>query len=993
LDHLNSFMSTKEPVESLNHFEQVLKYWSVIETLNPQSVPKNNTLDDHVRLYVIKNENDLLPWHAEHKHQIIPLTERNRWIYTLYAGDPSLEDSFATLMKTFKSRAKAYAGVSKEVFSLFSVAVDHFGRLQSDSVIVSSYAWALGIVEAYGAESYVRLDGFHDAEEAIARELKDFLSTTFSSNSLVAPDTNSQRRQAPEIVEPVTMTQLFSLYDFMCDKLSLPRFKESRTLTVRAQLLSEESGYPESSGILNSFFLDDLTRLQEEAAAHNLSEAAKQYLTDKIDYDERVDIRQTSSAFMDVFAPAQYPKGCWPNKGGHPLVFSQQFAVNSFFKERTTEDGLFSVNGPPGTGKTTLLRDVIANIIVERACCLADFKAPGDAFKRTIVKKSDGKESLVYQLEKSLHGFEIVVASSNNAAVENITLEIPGIDAVDSSVLGDADYFKPWAERLLKEKAWGLIAARLGNKHNRDAFIKDFWLDVMVQEDSYVNLSKMIAEKQDDGKGFEGYLRAHSLTSITATSDDEGGDSQTTNQLKAWNDSVATFRNALEKENQLRQVRQDVYTIYKEMIPLKREIAAIERAMAGGVDQQTATELHDKLAEIRKAILDHEHKIPTDFDKNNVPDFLKQSRPHIETQEQSSPWMDAAWYQARVNVFLAALNLHRTFVLSNARIFRMNLKQFMFMLAGDGSLGDEAKHLWGTLFLLIPVISTTFASFARLFADMDKASLGWVLIDEAGQALPQAAIGSLWRAKRALLVGDPLQLEPVIILDEKIQMTMASFAHIAKKWVPGFNSAQELADRVGRLGTDVDDTWVGVPLRVHRRCDALMFQISNAMAYDNMMVFGTPKRAELTLPASQWFHVDSSYSKGNWIEEEGDILETLLTSLEKAAVDMKDVFLISPFTDVIYNTRGLKKRYGIKSGTIHSVQGKENQIVILVLGGRPQVLGARLWATRRPNLLNVAVTRAKRRLYVIGNKRLWSQLPNARVIARVLHDATLPELM
>jgi superfamily I DNA and/or RNA helicase len=210
------------------------------------------------------------------------------------------------------------------------------------------------------------------------------------------------------------------------------------------------------------------------------------------------------------------------------------------------------------------------------------------------------------------------------------------------------------------------------------------------------------------------------------------------------------------------------------------------------------------------------------------------------------------------------------------------------------------------------------------------------------------------------------------------------FIDIEKKWIPAFNSAQELADRVNRLGTDVNDTWVGVPLRVHRRCDALMFNISNTMAYDDMMVFGTPKRTELTLPVSQWFHVDSSYSKGNWIEEEGHILESLLESLTKADVDMKDVFLISPFTDVIYNTRTLKNKYGIKSGTIHAVQGKENQVVILVLGGRPQVLGARLWATRRPNLLNVAVTRAKRRLYVIGNKRLWSQLPNARVIAKVL---------
>ena len=981
-------MPTQKSTESINHYEQVLKYWSIIETLNPQGPPKGGAMDDYARAYVIKSETDLLPWHHEHAHQALAVTDKNKWAYTLYAGDASLEESFSTILKTFKSRAKPYAGISKEVFSLFSFTVDHFGRMQSDSMAISSYAWALGVIEACEADSYAQLDGFHDAEEAIARELKDFLSSTFSSHSLVASDTNADRRLTPEIVESVTTAQLFSLYDFMCDKLSLPRLKENPTLTVRAQLLSEESTYPESSGILNSFFLDDLTRLQEEATAHNLSEAAKQYLSDAVDYDQRVDIRQTSSAFMDAFDPVNYPRGCWPNKGGHPLVFSQQFAVNSFFKERTHNDGLFSVNGPPGTGKTTLLRDVIANIIVERACCLAEFKAPADAFNRTIVKKSDGKESLVYQLEKSLHGFEIVVASSNNAAVENITLEIPGIDAVDPSILGESDYFRPWAERLLKDKAWGLIAGRLGNKYNRDAFIKDFWLDVVVQDDSYVNLPKMIAEKQDDGKGFEGYLRAHAITSLTATADDESSDaSQTTNQLKSWDDAVTAFKNACTHEDQLRQTRQKVYEIYRSTIPLKKELAAITRAMTSVTDQQAASDLKAKLEEIRQAILLCEHEIPTGFDINLVPDFLKQSNPHPETQELSSPWMDSEWYQARVNVFLAALNLHRTFVLVNARIFRSNLKQFMFMLAGDSSLGDEAKHLWGTLFMLIPVISTTFASFARLFTDMDKASLGWVLIDEAGQALPQAAIGSLWRAKRALLVGDPLQLEPVIILDEKIQTTMAHFAHIAKKWIPGFNSAQELAGRVGRLGTDVDDTWVGVPLRVHRRCDSLMFQISNAMAYDNMMVFGTPKRTELTLPASQWFHVDSSYSKGNWIEEEGHILETLLSSLEKADVDMKDVFLISPFTDVIYNTRNLKKRYGIKAGTIHSVQGKENQIVILVLGGRPQVLGARLWATRRPNLLNVAVTRAKQRLYVIGNKRLWSQLPNARVMAQILQNA------
>ena len=45
--------------------------------------------------------------------------------------------------------------------------------------------------------------------------------------------------------------------------------------------------------------------------------------------------------------------------------------------------GLFSVNGPPGTGKTTLLRDIVAEVVVNRAIVMSAFDKPADAFTKT----------------------------------------------------------------------------------------------------------------------------------------------------------------------------------------------------------------------------------------------------------------------------------------------------------------------------------------------------------------------------------------------------------------------------------------------------------------------------------------------------------------------------------------------------------------------------------------------------------------------------------
>jgi hypothetical protein len=58
-----------------------------------------------------------------------------------------------------------------------------------------------------------------------------------------------------------------------------------------------------------------------------------------------------------------------------------------------------------------------------------------------------------------------------------------------------------------------------------------------------------------------------------------------------------------------------------------------------------------------------------------------------------------------------------------------------------------------------------------------------------------------------------------------------------------------------------------------------MFDISNNIAYDNLMVFGTPPRRATGLPPSGWMHMASTECEGHWIPAEGKVVEAPIADL------------------------------------------------------------------------------------------------------------------
>ena len=202
------------------------------------------------------------------------------------------------------------------------------------------------------------------------------------------------------------------------------------------------------------------------------------------------------------------------------------------------------------------------------------------------------------------------------------------------------------------------------------------------------------------------------------------------------------------------------------------------------------------------------------------------SKSYAERQ-MTPPWLDMQTARLRGDLFEAALSLHKAFIDAAAKPIRHNCGAFLDNY-GTKSFDNPEKDslitdLWATFFLVVPVVSTTFASVSKMFSRIGQEDLGWLLIDEAGQALPQAAVGAVLRSKRAVVVGDPLQIEPIVVLPESLtEKICENFTVDPELYNPPFASAQTLADRatgyLGSFETPFGTREVGVPLLVHRRC-------------------------------------------------------------------------------------------------------------------------------------------------------------------------------
>lgn len=263
---------------------------------------------------------------------------------------------------------------------------------------------------------------------------------------------------------------------------------------------------------------------------------------------------------------------------------------------------------------------------------------------------------------------------------------------------------------------------------------------------------------------------------------------------------------------------------------------------------------------------------------------------------------------------------------------------------------------------IFPVVATTNISAHRL--GEPKQYFDMVIMDEASQCNTAVALVPIIRGEQLLLVGDPQQLKPVILLDERNNLILKKRYNITDEYdyrnksvYQTFLSADAVSDEV--------------LLSYHYRCHPKIIGFNNKKYYNNKLNIRSSDNEKHPLEFIECHSKDTTL-KNTSESEAKEIVHYVKTHPDKT------IAVITPFVNQRNEIQEELNQNGIANvdcGTVHAFQGDEKQEIIFSLALTDKTHEKTYsWLKNNKELINVATSRAKEKLVIIGDMEQLNRL-------------------
>ncbi len=246
------------------------------------------------------------------------------------------------------------------------------------------------------------------------------------------------------------------------------------------------------------------------------------------------------------------------------------------------------------------------------------------------------------------------------------------------------------------------------------------------------------------------------------------------------------------------------------------------------------------------------------------------------------------------------------------------------------------------------VLSTTFSSRATIGTGTDFL-FDYVIMDEASQVDVVTGAMALSCAKNAVIVGDKMQL-PNVIEENK------------KKYVQEIFNKTDLPDGYSYLNSFLSSLEQVLPdtpqtlLREHYRCHPKIIDFCNQQFYGGKLLIMTEDKGEKNvLEAIKT--VPGNFCKDHYNQRQIDVIKNDILS-KYSESEKANLGIIAPYNKQAEAIRS--QIPGVDAATVHKYQGREKDNIII-----STVDNEITSFSDDSNMLNVAISRAKKKLAVV----------------------------